>query len=200
MRHGLIVVLAREPGDDRHGLDQDHDQRLEQQGEAAWADFAAVNRVAFDETAARRGNDYITLFADLDRARVLFAVAGEDASTLQAFAADLAAHRGNPHAIAEVCIGMSPAFIKGTADSLPNAAVTFDKFHAVKIIDDAVDRVRRDEQKAQGFLLTDTRYLWLRNPAALSDTRRTALQSLTGRNLKTPRADQIRLALQQLYD
>ena len=33
---------------------------------------------------------------------------------------------------------MSPAFIKGTAGSLPNAAITFDKFHAVKIINDAV--------------------------------------------------------------
>ena len=37
---------------------------------------------------------------------------------------------------------MSPAFIKGITENLPNAAVTFDKFHAVKIINDAVDQVR----------------------------------------------------------
>jgi transposase len=165
----------------------------------ARADFSAVTRVACDETAARRGHDYITLFVDLDRARVLFATEGKDAGTVAAFAADFAAHGGDPGAVAEVCIDMSPAFIKGTADHLPNAAVTFDKFHAVKIINDAVDRVRRAEQKAHGQL-TGTRYIWLRNPATLSDKQRATLESLRTRTLKTARAYQIRLTFQEFYD
>ena len=165
----------------------------------ARADFSAVTRVACDETAARRGHDYITLFVDLDRARVLFATEGKDAGTVAAFAADFAAHGGDPGAVAEVCIDMSPAFIKGTADHLPNAAVTFDKFHGVKIINDAVDRVRRAEQKAHGQL-TGTRYIWLRNPATLSDKQRATLESLRTRTLKTARAYQIRLTFQEFYD
>ncbi len=36
----------------------------------ARADLAAVTRVAIDETAARRGHHYISLFVDIDRARV----------------------------------------------------------------------------------------------------------------------------------
>jgi transposase len=44
---------------------------------------------------------------------------------------------------------MRPAFISGTAESLPAAAVTFDKFHAVKIINEAVDKVRRAEQRGR---------------------------------------------------
>ena len=107
----------------------------------ARADASAVSRVAIDETAARRGHDYITLFVDIDQARVLFATEGKDAATVAAFAEDLAAHGGEPTAIEEVCIDMSPAFIKGVAESLPEAAVTFDKFHAVKIVNDAVDQV-----------------------------------------------------------
>ena len=165
----------------------------------ARADFSAVTRVACDETAARRGHDYITLFVDLDRARVLFATEGKDAGTVAALAADFAAHGGDPGAVAEVCIDMSPAFIKGTADHLPNAAITFDKFHAVKIINDAVDRVRRAEQKAHGQL-TGTRYIWLRNPATLSDKQRATLESLRTRTLKTARAYQIRLTFQEFYD
>lgn len=165
----------------------------------ARADFATVSRVAFDETAARRGHDYITLFVDLDRARVLFATEGKDADTVAAFAADLAAHRGNPEAVSEVCIDMSPAFIKGAAASLPNAAITFDKFHAVKIVNDAVDRVRRAEQKSRGEL-SGTRYIWLRNPASLSDKQQASLQSLATLHLKTARAYQIRLAFQEFYD
>ena len=98
--------------------------------------------VAIDETAARRGHDYISLFVDIEQARVLFATEGRDASTVAAFAQDLTAHRGVPEAVSEVCIDMSPAFIKGVADNLPEAAITFDKFHAVKIINEAVDQLR----------------------------------------------------------
>ena len=165
----------------------------------ARADASEVSRVAIDETAARRGHDDITLFVDLDQARVLFATEGKDAATVAAFAEDLAAHGGNPAAVEEVCIDMSPAFIKGVAESLPEAAVTFDKFHAVKIINDAVDQVRRAEQKQQD-VLRGTRYIWLRNPDTLSERQRTTLESLPTRHLKTARAYHIRLAFQELYD
>ena len=162
-------------------------------------DASGVTRIAVDETAARRGHNYITLCVDIDQARVLFATEGKDANTIAAFADDLAAHRGDPEAITEVCIDMSPAFIKGVGESLPNAAITFDKFHAVKIINEAVDEVRRAEQKGQS-LLRGTRYIWLRNPANLSERQRATLEALPTRHLKTGRAYQIRLAFQDLYD
>jgi transposase len=164
----------------------------------ARTDASGVTQLAIDETAARRGHDHITLFVDIDQARVLFATEGKDAETVAAFADDLTAHGGDPAAISEVCIDMSPAFIKGTAESLPNAAITFDKFHAVKIVNDAVDQVRRTEQKNQS-LLRGTRYLWLRNPNRLSERQRVALENLPMRHLKTARAYQIRLAFQDLY-
>jgi transposase len=68
----------------------------------AHADAAGVTRVAIDETAARRGHDYISLFVDIDQARVLFATEGRDAGTVAAFAEDLTAHRGKPEAVSEV--------------------------------------------------------------------------------------------------
>ena len=160
--------------------------------------LSELRRVAVDETASRRGHDYITLFADIDQARVAFATEGKDAATVPAFATDLAAHGGDPEAVTEVCIDMSPAFIKGVGEALPNAAITFDKFHAVKIVNDAVDQVRRDEQKKQA-LLRGTRYIWLRNPDHLSERQQAVLEALPTRHLKTARAYQIRLAFQDLY-
>ena len=163
-------------------------------------DASDVTQIAVDETAARRGHDYITLFVDIDQARVLFATEGRDANTVAAFADDLTAHGGDPEAIEEVYeTDMSPAFIKGVAESLPGAAITFDKFHAVKLINDAVDQVRRTEQKGQN-LLRGTRYIWLRNPANLSDRQRETLEKLPTHHLKTARAYQIRLAFQELYE
>ncbi len=129
---------------------------------------------------------------------MLFATEGRDASTIAAFADDLAAHGGDPEAISEVCIDMSPAFIKGVGEKLPKAAITFDKFHAVRIVNDAVDMVRRAEQKRES-LLRGTRYIWLRNPDNLSERQRETLDELPTRHLKTGRAYQIRLAFQDLY-
>jgi len=160
--------------------------------------FSDVIRAAFDETSARKGHDYVTLFSDLDTRRVIFVADGKDSSTVEAFAADLKAHGGDPEAITEVCIDMSGAFIKGTAEHLPNSQITFDKFHAVKIVNDAVDQVRRAEQKTRPEL-KKTRYIWLKNSTNLTQPQQETLGNLSKSNLKTARAYQIRLTFQDLY-
>ena len=164
----------------------------------ARVDASAVTRVAIDETAATRGHNYISLFVDIDHARVLYATEGKDASTVAAFAKDMKDHNGDPDRITEACIDMSPAFIKGSAQHLPNAAVTFDRFHAVKIVNEAVDRVRRVEQKVE-VMLKGTRYISLRNPDILSERQHATLRSLPLQTLKTARAYHIQLGFQDLY-
>jgi transposase len=160
---------------------------------------AGVTRVALDETAIGRGQDYISLFVDLELRRVLFATEGKDAATVAAFADDLGAHGGDPAAVAEVCIDMSPAFIKGVTENLPKASITFDKFHAVKIVNEAVEKVRREEQKSRPELKA-SRWVWLKNESNLSSGQRALRDSLAKSHLKTARAYQIRLAFQDLYD
>ena len=59
-------------------------------------DFSGVSDVGMDETSARRGQDYVSIFMDLDQRRVMFATPGKDAETVKAFAADLGVHGGRP--------------------------------------------------------------------------------------------------------
>lgn len=49
-------------------------------------DFSGICQVAVDETASRRGQQYVRVFADADTGQVLFATEGRDASTVKAFA------------------------------------------------------------------------------------------------------------------
>lgn len=80
----------------------------------ATLDFSEVTKVGCDETSARRGQDYVALFMDLEARRVMFATPGKDAETVKAFAEDLAAHGGAPKTqVEQVCCDMSPAFISG---------------------------------------------------------------------------------------
>ena len=116
------------------------------------ADFSEVKALAIDETSRARGHDYITLAADALERRVLFVTEGRDAGTLQALAADLAEHGCPPEQIESVSIDMSPAFIKGVGEHLPNARITFDKFHVIWHAGVAVDKMRRIEQRSEKSL------------------------------------------------
>ena len=161
-------------------------------------DLSQLQRVAIDETAAKRGHDYITLFADIDRRNVVFVAEGRGAGTVAEFADHVDAHNSDASRVKEVCIDMSAAYIKGVTENLTEAEITFDKFHAVKLVNDAVDQVRRAESKGRPELKR-SRYLWLRNEPSLSAESRAQLAALTKLHLKTARAYQIRLAFQEIY-
>ena len=116
------------------------------------ADFSEVKALAIDETSRARGHDYVTLAADAVERRVLFVTEGRDAATIKALAADLADHGCPPEQIESVSIDMSPAFIKGVSEELPNARITFDKFHVIWHASVAVDKMRRIEQRTDKSL------------------------------------------------
>jgi transposase len=105
--------------------------------------YANVKVIGIDETSCAKGHSYITLVHDLDKARLIHATPGKDASTVQRFTEDLKSHQGQPQAIEVVCMDMSKAFIAGAAQHLPTAAIAFDGFHVVQLANRAVDAVRR---------------------------------------------------------
>jgi transposase len=80
-----------------------------------------VQIVGIDETSLRRGQHYITVVHDLDAKRLLFATEGRDHQTVLDFAADLKAHGGDPAEVRHVCMAMSAAYAKGSAQALPAA-------------------------------------------------------------------------------
>ena len=116
------------------------------------ADFSEVKALAIDETSRARGHDYITLAADAVERRVLFVTEGRDAKAIEELAVHLDEHGCPPERIDSVSIDMSPAFIKGVSQALPNARITFDKFHVVWHASTAVDKMRRIEQRTDKSL------------------------------------------------
>ena len=162
-------------------------------------DMSDVHAIGVDETSSRRGHDYISLFVDLEAKRLLFATPGKDAKTFEKFAEDLQAHGGSAEAITEVSMDLSPAFQKGATEHLPNAQITFDRFHLMKLINEAVDAVRKGEALSQPDL-KKSRWLWLKNPERLSAKQSAKLQELLkNQNLKTAQAYQFRLTFQEIF-
>lgn len=165
-----------------------------------YEDFKEIHSIGLDETSRAKGHEYITLFVDLIERRTIFITEGKDNRTVKRFAEDFEVHNGNVDNIANVSCDMSPAFIKGVKEYLPKAEITFDKFHILKIINEAVDKVRKQEVSINK-LLTGTRYIWLKNYNNLTVKQKETLASLTmsNMNLKTMRAYNIRQAFQDIY-
>ena len=161
-------------------------------------DFNDLKRIAIDETSSRRGHRYITLFVDADSMVVLFATKGKGMTTLEQFRAYLSERSVATEQIEEVCCDMSPAFISGIETYFPKAEITFDKFHVMKLVNEAVDEVRKQEQKKQPELKR-TKYLWLKNESNLNAAQRETLLGLKDLHLDTGRAYRLKISLQEFW-
>jgi len=153
------------------------------------AGFSTVKALAIDETSRARGHDYITLAADAEARRVLFVTEGRDAAAILELAADLEAHGCPPERIESVSIDMSPAFIQGVTRYLPEAQITFDKFHVIAHASQAVDRMRRIEQRSDPSL-KGLRWSLLKDRSRLSAEAAADLQGVIARlrTVRTARA------------
>jgi transposase len=142
----------------------------------------------------------VRLFVDFEYKRTIFVTESKDHRVLEAFATDLAEHNWNPYQITQVSYDMSPAFIKGVENTLPDAAIVFDRFHVTKVINEAVDKVRKAEL-GQNPILRNARYLFLKNRENLTIQQSERLEDirLRGLNLKTMKALNIRESFQQIY-
>lgn len=161
-------------------------------------DMSSVRQVGVDETASRRGHNYVSLFVDLAARAVLFVTPGKDATTFDRFAADLTQHGGHPSDVTDIAMDMSAAFVAGATQTLPNAKITHDKFHIFRLVTDAVDETRREESRSHPELV-GTRYVWLKNPLNLTTKQLEHWDRLKDANLKTLKAYELWLAFREIW-
>lgn len=167
------------------------------------ADYCNVCCVGVDEHHVRKGQEYISIFADLIKKRVIFATEGKDHTVWERFVEALEAHNGHRHAINQVSMDMSKAYQKGVKETCRNAQMVFDKFHVISNLNEAVDEVRRAEvrygEKGAGEALRHSQWLWRKNPENLSEAEKARLKKIECKNLRTAKAYQMRLVLQDIY-
>lgn len=159
--------------------------------------------VGVDETSITRGHEYITVLNTLGEARVLDVMDERTEESLNTFwqqysATELAV-------VEKVAMDMWPAYISSTRKALPFAddKIVFDKFHILKHLGEAVDKVRRREhrelQAEDDHRLSRTKYLWLPRPERLEGEARARIESLRRGSLRTARAYRYKEHASQLW-
>ena len=132
-----------------------------------------VRQIAIDEICIGRSRRFLTIVLDLQTGAILFVGKGKKAESLQPFWRRLRASRAKVQAVA---IDMSRAYIAAVERNLPQAALVFDRFHVVKLMNEKLTKLRRELHREavdqlHRDVLKGTRWLLLKTPENLDPTK-----------------------------
>lgn len=161
-------------------------------------EFSKVKRIGLDETS-KKGHNYLTIFVDLDTSRIIYIADGKKGSTIEEFRDFFVERNGNPEDIEVVTCDMNMGFTTGIKKAFKNAKIIYDKFHVIKLINEALDTVRKEEIKEEPTL-KKTKYLWLKNKVNLKNNQKENIEKMCKKNLKTAKGYRLKLAFQDIYN
>jgi transposase len=161
-------------------------------------------QLGIDEKAFQKGHRYFTLVNDLVRGRVLYVAEDREEKSLDGFWSTLT--RPQIQSIEAVAVDMWDAYLNSIRKHVPEAdrKIVFDKFHIAQHLTDAIDRVRRTENKqlrAEGDdRLKGTRFDWLRNPNNMKWREKLKFMALKKAHLKSSRAWALKQAAMEVFN
>ena len=146
--------------------------------------YKELKRLSIDEIYVGKARKFYTLVIDLDSGRIVWVAHGRGSGCLRPFWRRLRAAKARVKAVS---MDMSAAYWKTVRENLPEAAVVFDRFHIVKLVNEKLDKLRRLlVRRARGIrqheLIKGTRYLLLSRRDALDGDRLQALDAALREN------------------
>jgi transposase len=166
--------------------------------------FDGLVAIGVDEVSWKKNHHYLTLVCDHAARKVIWGGAGKDTQTLDGFFAELGTERAA--ALEAVSSDMGAAFLKSIKANAPAATRCIDPFHAVKVVTDALDTVRRaawqqmravDPTAAKKF--KGARWALLKRPDQLTDDQSATLRRLRRRGGEVWRAYSLREAFRAIF-
>lgn len=134
-------------------------------------------QLGLDETSTKKGHDYVTLSVDIKEKKVIYVTPGKDKEAVKTVKKQLVDKGVDTEEIKHLSMDMSPSFIAGADECFPNAEVHFDRFHVVKLLNKAMDEVRKSERKKHEAL-KGHKYTFLKNYQKLSSNKKQQLDEL----------------------
>ena len=162
--------------------------------------LSKVTALSIDETSFKRGQSYVTVIVDAEARRVIDVEEGRNNQTVIDFSYKLETKGGSCEKIAFVTSDMSKAFINGVQECFPNAKLTVDKFHVKKLILEAMDEVRKAEQREhRSKALLNSKKLLMIPETRQNEEQRLRVTELSKQYPKTGRAFRMVQGLDTVY-
>ncbi|QEG41371.1 ISL3 family transposase [Roseimaritima ulvae] len=153
-------------------------------------DTDPIETLGIDEKSFGKGQDYVSLMVDLEGSRVLEVVKDRSETSCDKLFDSLTDEQKS--GIRAVAVDFWQAFRNSIVKQVPQAKIVHDHFHISQYLGEAVDLVRRRENKllrSEGINdLTGTRQLWLYNEETLDDATQKQIEDIRQVAIKTARA------------
>lgn len=160
--------------------------------------------IGVDEKSFANGHKYETLVYDIDRGTVEFVFDERQQESLEAYYSQFS--KQELSGIKAIAMDMWDAFIAATKAFVPDAErkIVFDRFHVMRYVVDAVDKVRKEEndmlQKQGISILKGTKYFWLYSKENIPAFRAEEFSELRNQDLKVSRAWSIKENIRNLWN
>jgi len=158
-----------------------------------------VKALSVDETSTRKGHNYLTVLTDREAKKVVGLAPGKNTDSFKDALLTMEVRGADRECVRSVTMDMSKSYISGVSEAIPQAEIVFDRFHIAKQLNEAVDEIRRQEQK-QYKDLKGSRYLWLRNNASLNSSQRERVDILSEAYPTLGQAYRLRELFKQVMD
>ena len=162
-------------------------------------DLETTSRIAVDETATKRGHNYVTIFTDIDSGDVILVEEGRKKDVFKKLYGWLFDKGGHPQKIELFSMDMSKSYKAGRRENFPNSEDIYDRFHIKKMLNEAVNKVRSKEVKEMDTLKR-TKYIWLKNESKLkADEKQKLNEFINEESCLTAQAYKLKLAFDQIW-
>ncbi len=170
-----------------------------EKAKATQLDFSTLKKICVDETATRRGHNYVTIFSDGESGDVLFVTDGRKQETFGMLYEQLFEHMGDPNNIEQFIMDMSKSYKAGCEQYFSHSEIIFDRFHIKMGLNKAIDKVRKSEV-GHVEKLKKTKYLWLKNEWDLNEIETKMLKEFMQEcNTDTVKAYSLKAGFDQLW-
>ena len=161
-----------------------------------------IRRIAIDEIAIMKGHKYFTIIRDYDTGLAIKILFGRGYAETAKALDGLGKERLEK--IGYVSLDMWDPYIKAITEKCPNAKLVFDKFHVVKKVNEALDKVRKNEfnsaDKEERINMKHKRFVILRREHNLDDNQREELKTLMQANSKLYKAYLLKEQILSIFD
>jgi transposase len=160
--------------------------------------------IGIDEKSFAKRHRYETLVCNLRTGTVECVLEDRDQDSLEGYYSQF--EREDLAVIKAIAMDMWDPYIAATKNFVPDSEskIVFDRFHVIRYVTDALDKVRRQEHKQlmkKGEeWLKGTKYLWLMNEERIPDWRKGEFDEIRKMKLKTSRAWAIKESLRHFWD
>ena len=154
--------------------------------------------LSIDEKSFKKGHKYVSVLSHPRSGSIIDIEDGRTKESVRALL-DKSLTEEQQSNLKTISMDMWKAYLSVAKEKLPSAEIVHDRFHLVKYLNDAIDKVRKREVKTNEEL-RNSRYALLKNEENLTEKQRIKFDAIRQSNYQVSKAWEVRENFKDLFN